>query len=78
MPKRMVTLIFPQTLVTEPVIYRLSRQFKIVPNIRRARVTESVGEVTLELEGEEAELNKGIAYLNGLGIRVEPTPEKGR
>ena len=77
MPKRMVTLIFPQTLVTEPVIYRLSRQFKIVPNIRRARVTENAGEVTLELEGEEAELNKGIAYLNGLGIRVEPTPGKG-
>ena len=77
MPKRMVTLIFPQTLVTEPVIYRLSRQFKIVPNIRRARVTENAGEVTLELEGEEAELNKGIAYLNGLGIRVEPSPGKG-
>ena len=77
MPKRMVTLIFPQTLVTEPVIYRLSRQFRIVPNIRRARVTENAGEVTLELEGEEAELNKGIAYLNGLGIRVEPTPGKG-
>jgi ABC-type methionine transport system ATPase subunit len=73
----MVTLIFPQTLVTEPVIYRLSRQFKIIPNVRRARVTEKAGEVMLELEGEEEELNKGIAYLNGLGIRVEPTQGKG-
>ncbi len=78
MPKRMVTLIFPETLVTEPVIYRLSRQFKIIPNVRRARVTEKAGEVMLELEGEEEELNKGVAYLNNLGIRVEPTPEKGR
>ncbi len=74
MPKRMVTLIFPETLVTEPVVYRLSRKFKIIPNVRRARVTEKVGEVTLELEGEEEELTKGIAYLNGLGIRVEPAP----
>ena len=78
MPKRMVTLIFPQTLIKEPVIYRLSRQFMIIPNIRRARVTEKFGEVTLELDGEEEELNRGIAYLNSLGIRVEPTPGKGR
>ena len=78
MPKRMVTLIYPQSLVTEPVIYRLSRQFRIIPNIRRARVTEREGEVILELEGEEAELDKGIAYLNGLGIRVKPAPMKGR
>jgi len=73
----MVTLIFPQTLVTEPVIYRLSRQFKIIPNVRRARVTEKTGEVMLELEGEEEELNRWIAYLNTLGIRVEPTQGKG-
>ena len=78
MPKRMVTLIFPQTLIKEPVIYRLSRQFNIIPNIRRARVTENGGELMVELDGEEDELNKGIAYLNGLGIRVEPTPGKGR
>ena len=77
MPKRMVTLIFPQTLVTEPVIYRLSRQFKIIPNVRRARVTEQAGELTLELDGEEEELKKGIAYLSALGIRVEPTQGKG-
>jgi ABC-type methionine transport system ATPase subunit len=78
MPKRMVTLIFPESLVTEPVIYRLSRQFKIIPHIRRARVSEHAGELLLELEGDEEELRKGIAYLNGLGIRVEPTAGKGR
>jgi hypothetical protein len=74
----MVTLIFPQTLIKEPVVYRLSKQFKIIPNIRRARVTEQAGELTLELEGEEEELNRGVAYLNGLGIRVETTLKKGR
>lgn len=78
MPKRMVTLIFPQTLIKEPVIYRLSRQFKIIPNVRRARVTEQAGELMVELDGEEEELKKGIAYLNGLGIRVEPTSGKGQ
>lgn len=77
MPKRMVTLIFPKTLIREPVIYRLSRQFRIIPNVRRARVTEHAGELMLELDGEEEELKKGIAYLHGLGIRVEPTSGKG-
>lgn len=78
MPKRMITLIYPQALIKEPVIYRLSREFKLIPNVRRARVTEQTGEVLLELDGEEGALNKGIAYLTDLGIRVEPTPEKGR
>ncbi len=78
MPKRMVTLIFPQTLIKEPVIYRLSRQFNIIPNIRRARVTENAGELMVELDGEEEELNKGIAYLNGLGDRGEESRRPGR
>ncbi|NJD69135.1 MAG: hypothetical protein FIA90_10900 [candidate division NC10 bacterium] len=77
MPKRMITLIYPQALIKEPVINRLSRQFKLIPTVRRARVTEQTGEVMLELDGEEDALNKGIAYLAGLGIRVEPTPGKG-
>jgi hypothetical protein len=77
MPKRMVTLIFPERLITEPVIYRLSRQFTIIPHVRRARVTEKKGEVMLELEGEAEELDRGIAYLTGLGIRVEPASGRG-
>lgn len=77
MPKRMITLIYPQALIKEPVIYRLSRQFTLIPTVRRARVTEQTGEVMLELDGEEDALNKGIAYLAGLGIRIEPTPGKG-
>ena len=78
MPKRMITLIYPQALIRDPVIYRLSREFKLIPYVRRARVTEQAGEVMLELDGAEEELNKGIAYLSSLGITVEPTPEKGR
>lgn len=78
MPKRRVTLVYPQALIKEPVIYRLSREFRLIPKVRRARVTEQAGEVVLELDGEEEALNKGIAYLAGLGIRVESASEKGR
>lgn len=71
MRKRVVTLIYPQTLVTEPVIWRVSRDFDLVPNIRRARVTETTGECTVEFTGSEEDLQRAVAYLEGLGITVE-------
>jgi len=43
----------------------------VMPNIRRARITETVGEMVLELEGEEDDLGKGIAFLKEKGIEVE-------
>ncbi len=68
---RTVKLTYPSSLVTEPVLYRLCKEFGIVPNIRKARVTETSGEVTVRLKGEPAEVARGIAFLSGLGIRVE-------
>lgn len=69
---RTVKLIYPAALVTEPMLYRLCTEFDIIPNIRKARVTESAGEVTVKLKGEAAEVDRGIAFLSGLGITVEP------
>jgi ABC-type methionine transport system ATPase subunit len=68
---RTVRLTYPSSLVTEPVLYRLCKEFEIVPNIRKARVTEASGEVTVKLKGDPAEVERGIAFLSGLGIRVE-------
>ncbi len=72
MAKQQVTLVFPQDLIREPVIYMMAKTFDLVPNIRRAKITETVGEVTLELEGDEETLQQGIAFLEEKGIRVEP------
>ncbi len=72
MARKQVTLIFPQHLIKEPVIYMMSKEYDIVPNIRRARVTESVGEVTLELEGSEDGLKKAVVFLEKKGVKVEP------
>src|SRR3989338_7962814 len=70
--KKRVTLVFPQGLIKEPVVFTMAKKFDITPNIRRARVTESVGEMTLELEGDEKDLEKGIKYLESRGVKVEP------
>jgi ABC-type methionine transport system ATPase subunit len=72
MAKRQVTFTFPQELIREPIIYTLSHQFKVVTNIRRADVSENRGWVVLELEGEEKEIEQGIAWVTSKGVRVDP------
>jgi len=72
MTRKQLTLIFPQHLIKEPVIYMMAKEFDLVPNIRRAKVTESYGEVTLEVEGSEEILKKAIAFLENKGVKVEP------
>lgn len=72
MAKRRVKFTFPQQLITEPVIYQLGMKFKVVTNIRRADVRKDRGWVVLELEGDEAEIEKGIAWVSGQGVRVDP------
>jgi ABC-type methionine transport system ATPase subunit len=72
MAKRQVTLIFPQHLIKEPVIYMMAKEYDVIPNIRRARVTETVGEVSLELEGAEDNLKNAIVFLEKKGVKVEP------
>ncbi len=71
MTTKRIKLTFPQDLIKEPVIYTMARKFDVMPNIRRAKVTESVGEVVLELEGEEKNLADGIAYLKERGVKVD-------
>ncbi len=72
MAKRQVMFTFPEELIKEPIIYNLSHQFKVVTNIRRADVSENRGWVVLELEGEEKEIEQGIAWVISKGVRVDP------
>ena len=72
MAKRMVKLTFPQELIKEPVTFKMAKRYDIIPNIRRARVSETVGEIVLELEGKKDDLEKGIKYLEKRTVKVEP------
>jgi len=69
--KKRVRLTFPQKLIKKPVIFRMAKKYDVMPNIRRAKVTETVGEMILELEGKEDSLEKGIKYLKDQGVQVE-------
>jgi ABC-type methionine transport system ATPase subunit len=69
--KRRVKLTFPQNLIKEPVIFTMAKKYDIMPNIRRARVTETVGEMVMELDGSEENLTKGIEDIKQQGVVVE-------
>ena len=71
MATKRVKLTFPQELIKEPVIFTMAKKYNVMPNIRRARVSESVGEVVLELEGADKNLEEGVAYLKERGVKVD-------
>jgi ABC-type methionine transport system ATPase subunit len=72
MAKRQVMFTFPHKLIKEPIIYELSHKFEVMTNIRRADVTEDRGWVVLELEGEDKEIDAGVAWVKEKGVRVDP------
>ena len=69
--KQRVRLMFPQHLIKEPVIFTMAKKFDVMPNIRMARVTDSFGEMILELEGTKEHLATGLNSLREMGISVE-------
>lgn len=76
MTTRRLSLTFPSHLIKEPIIYRVSKEYNLVPNIRKARVTDTTGEVILDFQGREEDLEKGITYLASRGIAVEEVREE--
>ena len=65
-------LTYPKRLVKEPLIYKMSKQFELVFNVRSASVSEEIGIIALELDGTEGEIERAIAWLRDQGVVVEP------
>ena len=65
-------LMFPTRLITEPVVWELAQKFKVITNVRQASVTDEIGIVSLSLKGERDEIKRAIAWLEELGVKVEP------
>jgi len=76
MVRKKVIMHFPRELLREPIIYTLGQQFNVTTNIHLAEVTEDVGWLKLELEGEPKQIEDGIAWVLSRGIRVEILAEE--
>ena len=70
--KRKIYLTYPQGLIKEPLIFQVGKKYKVVTNIRQASISEEIGLVALELEGEPDEIQMAIQYFKDNGVKVEP------
>ena len=71
MSNRKVYCTFPKEMIKEPLLYNLGKDFNVIPNIRGASITDEVGLVYLELEGDDAEIEKAVDYLRVKKVRVD-------
>lgn len=72
--QRKLFLTFPESLTGEPIIYILSRDFGVVPNIHGASITSEQRLMAVVLDGEEDKVDAAVAYLRERGVKVEITP----
>ena len=66
-----VRLTFPESLIREPVLARLTRRFDVEPNIRRAAVDEHQGWIVCELGGSAPAIEAAVAWLRDEGVAVD-------
>ena len=66
-----VRLTFPEELVREPVIARMTEQFAVVPNIRKADVGEQGGWIICELDGDGGVVDEALAWFRTQGVQVD-------
>lgn len=70
--RRRFWLTYPTKLITQPVIWEMTRKFDILFNVRQASVTEEIGILCLEMEAPRERLKKAIHWLEECGVTVEP------
>ncbi len=75
MSKRKFNLYFVPELVNEPITYILVKDFDLKFNILRAEVMEKGGQLLIEVDGKPAQITKGVAYLQNMGVKVEELNE---
>jgi ABC-type methionine transport system ATPase subunit len=75
MAKKIVILNFSRDLLKEPIIHNLGQQFCLVTNIHLAEITEDMGWIKVELEGEPEQIEDGLAWVMSRGVRVESITE---
>lgn len=75
MTKKKIKLYFQPDKVNEPITYHLVKEYDIKFNILRAVVEEKGGRLLIEVEGQPAQISKGIAYLHSIGVDVKEMNE---
>ena len=65
-------LTFPHELLDKPITYHLIKDFDLIVNLLRVKITpKEEGIMVIEIEGDAQALEEGIAYLKKTGITID-------
>ncbi len=71
--KKRVILRFKRNTIDKPIVFRLAKDYDLVFNILRANISpKAESMMVMEIEGKEADFNKGMEYLRHSNIGIEP------
>jgi len=77
MPQKKVVLNFPPHLIDQPLTYRLVRDYGLIVNILRARISPNEwGRMVVALSGQGAQIEAGLNFLTETGVVVEPLAQE--
>ncbi len=64
-------LLFSKDTLSEPIVYLLVKDYNLIVNIFRAKITpQEEGYLAIDLKGEEKDINKAVLYLNESKVDV--------
>ncbi|MCX6653410.1 MAG: 4Fe-4S binding protein [Methanomassiliicoccales archaeon] len=75
MPVKKFLITFTPDLVSEPITFRLVKDFDLVINILRAEIDEMGGRLMLALEGSGPQIQRAVKYLEEAGVQVQELKE---
>lgn len=65
-----VKMTFPEKIIGEPIIGKLSRDLKVMPNILRGRITPDSAWLEIEISGPKHAIKKALRFLEEKGVTV--------
>ncbi len=71
MAAKKVLLRFSNHLISQPIVYRLVKDYDLTFNILKAQILpDEEGEMVLEIDGKREHYKKGLAFLKEAGVEV--------
>ena len=72
MSTRRLLLYFPKSETEKPIVYHLVKDYDLVINIFRAKVTpEEYGYLVLDVTGSEENIARGVDFVRTLNVQVD-------
>jgi hypothetical protein len=72
MVKKAFNIFLPGNLAKKPIMFLAAKKNNVILNVVIAKVLQSGGEATIELEGTKKDIEKTINEMEAEGVKIEP------